>query len=186
MRHTFICLILLVWGDVSPAAVGETEFVEDFVFQASDGSILIEDGDSFWMGNHKVRLYGVDTVEVGQPCLDGVRTIDCHAETMSYIQPLLSDPELICRPIRGKFGRPQISDGRYVSICYIGDEELNRRIVRDGWAVHYERIGGTYYEADEAFARASQAGLHKYEFDRPIDFRRDPPEVCFPATEAEN
>ncbi len=170
-RYLFTALSALLLA-VSSTAESPIEFVPDFVFKASDGSILIEDGDSFWVGNHRVRLLGIDTLESNQPCDGNNVNVDCTKLTMKYVEPLLNDPSLICHPQIGKYGKPRMSGGRYVSVCLVNGKELNQKMVRDGYAVAFKSMSGKRYEEAEKRARATRSGLHKYKFERPIEFRR--------------
>lgn len=178
VRWLVYAIMVILYTANDPAnAQSDYIFIDDFEFHASDGPVDIEDGDSFWMGYHRVRLFGVDTVETTQVCTSGNQSVDCYALTMDYMLPLLNDPSLHCRPLLGRNQKPRMSHGRYVAICYVNGIELNRQMVRDGWAVSYQQTGGTAFDALEGEAAIARRGLHQFQFDRPIDARRAP-SVC--------
>ena len=103
----FLVVSVLYFVLMLDSALAETKSrplipISDFRFQASDGSILIEDGGSFWVGSHRVRLFGVDTIEKGQICTAQNRSVDCHAETIKLVEPLIKSSSLVCQPLMGK------------------------------------------------------------------------------------
>lgn len=64
---------------------------------------------------------------------------------------------------------------RALAVCRAGEVELNREMVRLGWAVaYYPRSGveGPHYDAEEAEAEAAQRGLWSGAFVRPEERRR--------------
>ena len=115
---------------------------------------------------------GIDTVEPNQPCEGQGQTVDCHRLTMEFVEPLFNDPSLTCKPHMGKGGLPLMDNGRYVATCFVQGKELNRRLIAEGYAVAFERLGGEEYEKAEAAARAGAKGIYRYKFERPIEFRR--------------
>lgn len=174
MMKIVLCLSAsLLFGLNSRAE--ENKLIRGVEFKASDGSVLIEDGDSFWIGIHRVRLLGIDTIESNQTCESKGMTIDCHAETMAYVTPLFKDPTLVCRPILGKNEKPKIDQGgRYVVICETKSGELNRKLISDGWAVPDRDNAVPSFAALQKAAKAKGAGLHRYTFKHPHDHRNPP------------
>ena len=167
----------------TPGYAEPLKVIKGVEFKASDGSILIEDGDSFWIGIHRVRLLGIDTIEANQTCESKGKTVDCHAETMAYVTPLFKDPSLVCRPILGKNEKPKIDQGgRYVVICETKDGELNRKMIKDGWAVPDRDNAVPSFPTLEKAAKLMRTGLHRYTFKHPHDHRNPPkPAAACPA-----
>ena len=60
--------------------------------------------------------------------------------------------------------------GRVVAVCFKGNEDLNRWMVANGWAVAYKRYSVDYV-ASEAAARRSQINIWSGSFDMPWDWR---------------
>ena len=56
------------------------------------------------------------------------------------------------------------------AICFKGDEDLNRWMVANGWAVAYRRYSEDYV-ADEDAARRSRTNIWSGDFDMPWDWR---------------
>ncbi|MEZ5945514.1 MAG: thermonuclease family protein [Hyphomonas sp.] len=169
-------LILICLAAACASAYAEPTGLEPYYpgveFKAGDGPIVIEDGDSFWIGIHRVRLLGIDTVEPNQPCEGASQTVDCHGMTMQFVSGLFESPSLVCQLHMGKEGLPLMDDGRYISTCFVGGKELNRMLVEEGFAVAYDPKTSEVYTKAEAVARAKHKGLHKYKFEDPIEYRR--------------
>ena len=62
--------------------------------------------------------------------------------------------------------------GRMVADCFAGPENLNRWMVREGWAVAYRQYS-TAYIAAEDHARTGQRGIWQGRFDMPWDWRAE-------------
>ena len=63
--------------------------------------------------------------------------------------------------------------GRVVAVCFKGNEDLNRWMVANGWAVAYRRYS-LDYAADEAAARPSGINIWSGSFDMPWNWRAQP------------
>jgi endonuclease YncB( thermonuclease family) len=61
--------------------------------------------------------------------------------------------------------------GRLVAICYVGADDLNARMVREGWALAYRRYASDYVD-QEVQARAAGSGIWQGQFIEPWDWRR--------------
>jgi endonuclease YncB( thermonuclease family) len=57
-----------------------------------------------------------------------------------------------------------------VAICFKGNDDLNRWMVANGWAVAYRRYSVDYV-ADEDAARQSRINIWSGDFDMPWDWR---------------
>jgi endonuclease YncB( thermonuclease family) len=60
--------------------------------------------------------------------------------------------------------------GRIVAVCFKGNEDLNRWMVANGWAVAYRRYSVDYV-TDEDTARRSRINIWSGAFDMPWDWR---------------
>mgnify|MGYP001430211549 CR=1 FL=1 len=58
--------------------------------------------------------------------------------------------------------------GRLLGICSAGGKDLNREMVREGYAMSYGD-----FEAEQRAAKEAKRGLWSGEFQRPRDWRRD-------------
>ncbi len=99
------------------------------------------DGDTLAIDTVRVRLFGIDAPERGQPCRDGG---DCGAQATAFLTDLIGD-----RPVRCI--REDVDQyGRVVGTCYAGGTDLNRAMVRAGHAVPYLEFSLRY--ADDVVA----------------------------------
>ena len=61
---------------------------------------------------------------------------------------------------------------RALAICHVGGENLNERIVREGWALDFWRYSTDYLKA-EANAKRAGAGIWRGEFTPPWKWRAE-------------
>ncbi|WP_171257620.1 thermonuclease family protein, partial [Acinetobacter baumannii] len=66
--------------------------------------------------------------------------------------------------------RPIDRRGRTGARCEVGGEDIQKWLVRSGWALAYVRLSKDY-EADEAAAREAKAGMWQGAFIAPWDWR---------------
>lgn len=108
----------------------------------------VMDGDTFKSGDTRVRLWGIDAPEKGQPFAD---------EARARLKEL----------IEGKAVRLEWKDkdqhSREVAIVYAGSTNINLQMVKDGLAWHYEYFAPDAEDlaAAEKAARKSRKGLWK-------------------------
>ena len=127
--------------------------------------VSVVDGDSLRREGEDIRLHGIDAPELGQRCRDGRdRAYDCGGEAKAALKQLIGRSDVECR----------IGDedryGRGIATCYAGGLELNREMVRRGWAIAYLRHTQVYLAAARE-ARAARRGLWQGGFELPEDFR---------------
>ena len=90
----------------------------------------------------------------------------CGREATSVLQRLIQDRKVTCTT------RDQDRYGRSVSICKAGTLELNRSMVRQGWAIDYTRYSGGHYQTDEREAERLKSGMWRGKFVKPWEWRR--------------
>lgn len=125
----------------------------------------IVDGDTVEISGTKIRLNGIDAPETDQLCLD--------AKGGKWACGVASRDALVARSA----GRPwactvsgQDRYGRSLATCSVGGEDVERWMVRSGWALSFVRYSHTY-DADEAAARGAKSGLWAGSFIAPWDWR---------------
>jgi endonuclease YncB( thermonuclease family) len=119
------------------------------------------DGDSIAITEYRLRLSGIDAPELHQTCVKKGRSYPCGYVARAYVQALLDKAKVMCTATsHDKYGRALV-------VCHQNGEDLNARLVRDGWAVSYGR-----YKAEEKAAQASGVGLWAGTFTRPDVIRR--------------
>jgi endonuclease YncB( thermonuclease family) len=153
----------LVWAAVMAAIlIGLDQFGYTTL---SPGRFKAVDGDSLRRGSLDVRLYGIDAPELNQQCNDGQGTsYSCGRDAKAALSELVSGKVLSCR------ARDVDRYGRTVAVCEVDGVEINREMVRKGWAIAYQRHGFGYVLA-ERDARKAQRGIWYGDFEPPEEYR---------------
>ena len=129
------------------------------------GPARVIDGDTLEVAGQRIRLHGIDAPETRQTCKAGGVTWHCG--------------ERASLALFGEIGRNQVRCeekdrdryGRVVAVCYAGGTNLNRWMVREGWAVAYRRFFNGYIPAENE-ARTAERNLWRGEFVMPWEWRR--------------
>jgi endonuclease YncB( thermonuclease family) len=129
--------------------------------------VSVIDGDSIRDGPRRIRLYGIDAPELRQQCRDGAgRAYRCGDAARAALETLIGGQEIGCHIFdTDKYGRD-------VGRCQAGSLQINREMVRQGWAVAYDRHSLDYMIA-EAEARRAGSGIWQGSFQRPEEYRRE-------------
>lgn len=125
----------------------------------------IRDGDQIVIGNTRIRLAGMDAPSLDQLCLNakGERW-SCGAAARDELVRYVGDKSWTCQPVRtDRFGR-------IVAKCEVDGEDIQKWLVRNGWALSFVRYSRAY-DQDEKDARAAKAGLWAGAFIAPWDWR---------------
>lgn len=125
--------------------------------QQISGQPRVIDGDTLAIDGTRVRLFGIDAPERGQPCRGGG---DCGAEASAYLVRLIAGRTVRCT-------QEDIDQyGRMVGTCFAGSTDLNRALVRAGHAVPYLEFSRRYegdavasprFSSPAAYRRAARA-----------------------------
>jgi endonuclease YncB( thermonuclease family) len=130
---------------------------------ALEGRAQASDGDSFRLGEQRVRLLGIDAPELRQTCRDEAGDAwPCGLQARDYMASLLRQGQVDCRP------EEHDQYGRLLAECTIGELDLAGAMVSKGLAISSGR-----YQAQEHAARQARIGIWRGEFDAPRDWRRD-------------
>ncbi len=132
------------------------------------GSTRIADGDSLEVGGIRVRLVGIDAPELHQTCRDREgQVVLCGQIARAMLEELALAGPVACTPLdTDRFDR-------VLALCRNAREEMNRAMVRAGWASAYE--GDPTYAAEEQAAARAGRGIHALRYDRPAAWRRANP-----------
>lgn len=114
------------------------------------------------------RIYGVDAVELDQTCTtrEGEEW-PCGREAAEALRRFLEGRRVGCET------RERDDDGRHVSICYAGKDNLSAWAAREGWAVADRDAPRLLnFSSEEGAARFLRKGIWSGAFERPEDWRR--------------
>lgn len=135
-----------------------------------DGRATVIDGDTIAVEGTapRIRLDAIDAPESAQPCVDstGARYL-CGTRAAESLADII-----------GRNGRVTCTEkekdryGRIVAVCIVGATDINREMVRRGWAIEYKQYSDGRYSAAEAEAKSAKAGLWAGAFDEPAEWRK--------------
>lgn len=125
----------------------------------------IREGDQLQIGNTRIRLGGIDAPSVDQLCLNskGERWT-CGVAARDELVKFAGNKPWTCHTHRVD------RRGRTVARCEVDGEDIQKWMVKNGWALAYVRFSKDY-EADEKAAREAKAGMWAGAFIAPWDWR---------------
>lgn len=125
------------------------------------GRAIALDGDTIRVGETRVRLVGLDAVEIDQTCTEGGLEWKCGREAHQFLTGLVQRGEMRCTVE----GRDQYR--RMLGRCKAtGTPDIGESIVRAGWAVT-----DLDYAAALVEARAKRRGIWSGDFIDPREWR---------------
>lgn len=135
--------------------------------QITAGTVRVIDGDTFDVGDTRVRLFGIDAPEANQTC-----------KTEQGLNWRCGD--WVSRAVRaqyqGKHARCEAMDtdryGRTVARCQIEGRDIGDDLVAQGLAFAYRRYAMDY-DLTEKQAAIAQRGLWAMQVQDPAAFRRE-------------
>ena len=144
--------------------------------QASEiiGIPKVVDGDTIHIKSYKIRLEGIDAPEMKQKCKKPFLQIMFFNFQKDYDCGLISKKKLIQKignkPVKCiLLGKDRYK--RYLAKCLKDSLDLNRWMVRNGYAVAYRKYSKLYI-LDENFAKQEKLGLWKGTFVKPEKWRK--------------
>ena len=125
----------------------------------------IKDGDTFVIGGLlNVRLFGIDTPESKQKCLDENNIqYNCGIKAKEYLAKLTANKNITCV----NNGTDQYN--RFLFVCKNDTNNINQAMVKNGLAVAYLH---EEYKQDEEYATQNKLGIWKGSFERPEVWRK--------------
>ena len=125
----------------------------------------IRDGDQIMIGGSRIRLAGIDAPSADQLCLNtkGERWT-CGVAARDELIHHTDKKSWICHVTRVD------PHGRVVAKCDVDGEDIQKWIVKNGWALSNTRRSHDY-DADEKAAREAKAGMWQGAFIAPWDWR---------------
>jgi endonuclease YncB( thermonuclease family) len=157
IRPVMIGFIGAILGGLFALTIVGTGFGTRDKRQAYAGPAVSEtvfNAETLLLNGDLLRLRGIDSYEVGQPCRLGARVEDCGAESTRALRRIVEGAFLMCAL------DAQNDPTARVATCTAvrpGGEEFNvaRRLVEEGYALS---VGGLYQSASDD-ARARGRGL---------------------------
>jgi endonuclease YncB( thermonuclease family) len=130
------------------------------------GTARVREGDTVLVANFRIRLGGIDAPSVDQLCLDnqGERW-SCGIAARDELIKHADNKPWICHA-----GQNADRRGRIVARCEVDGQDIQKWLVRNGWALSNVRFSHDYDE-DEKAAREAKAGMWQGAFIAPWDWR---------------
>ncbi|MDC0618887.1 thermonuclease family protein [Pelagibacteraceae bacterium] len=126
----------------------------------------ITDGDTIKILNKRIRFHGIDTPEKKQICSKNSKEYSCGQEATNALIKKIDGNPVTCK-LQDKLDRYK----RYIGVCFLGEVDLNKWMVRNGYAVAYRRYAEDYIE-DENYAKKNKIGLWSGYFIYPEKWRK--------------
>ena len=153
MRRLALLLCLLI---ATPPGFAETII----------GVASVTDGDSLEIRGIRIRLHGIDAPESRQLCTrPSEKTWRCGQQAALALADRIGRRSVTCE------ARDTDRYGRTIAVCLQDGEDLNRWMVREGWAVAYRQYSLDYL-SDEAEAKSAGRNIWSGSFVMPWDWRR--------------
>jgi endonuclease YncB( thermonuclease family) len=139
-------------------------------FKVTAGEIsgvpTITDGDTIKILKKRIRFHGIDTPEKKQICVRNSKEYNCGEEATKALKRKIGGNLVTCR-VQKKLDRYK----RYIGVCFLEGINLNKWMVRNGYAVAYRRYSKDYIE-DENYAKINKFGLWSGYFIHPKKWRK--------------
>ncbi|MDB9529073.1 thermonuclease family protein [Oscillatoria sp. CS-180] len=130
------------------------------------GRAWIIDGDSLEINGRKIRLWGIDAVELQQTCTVNNRPWACGKIAQKVLRNVIADAPLTC------IARDIDRYGRTVAECFLGSgSSINATMVERGWALAYRRYTEQYLPHEDR-ARMRKLGIWQSSFVAPWEWRK--------------
>ena len=130
------------------------------------GLPIITDGDTIKISNNKIRLHGIDAPEKKQKCTKNKKIYNCGVFATQALTKKIGKKLVKCLTQKKKDRY-----NRFIGICFVEHEDLNKWMVRNGYAVAYKRYSKDYI-LDEEFAKTNKLGLWSGTFLNPEKWRK--------------
>ena len=130
------------------------------------GVPVITDGDTVKILNNKIRLHGIDAPEKNQTCVRNKKIYNCGIVATKALIKKISKNKVKCLTQKKKDRYK-----RFIGVCFVKKDNLNKWMVRNGYAIAYRRYSKKYI-LDEEFARKNKLGLWSGSFLNPEKWRK--------------
>ncbi len=146
-------------------AIERLTATENVITANAGEKVKVVDGDSLEIGGRRIRLLGIDSPEYRQTCYDKRhKRYSCGIKAKQHMEQLVAAGDVECK----ETGTDRYK--RSLCVCYSGEKDLNKEMVRSGWAVVYRDEGAGYREAEQD-AKKHRRGIWQGKFMRPELYR---------------
>ena len=139
------------------------------------GVAKVIDGDTIRIEKKKIRLFGIDAPEKKQKCQKPWLTISFMTFNKDYPCGEISKLKLKNK-INNKFITCKSTNKdrykRFIAECFKGKTNINRWMVRNGYAIVYKKYSKKYLAA-ENLAKNEKLGLWVGTFEMPWEWRKE-------------
>ena len=139
------------------------------------GIAKVVDGDTIKIENKKIRLFGIDAPEKKQKCRKPWLTISFLTFNKDYPCGEISTLKLKNK-INNKFITCKSTNidryKRFIAECFKNKTNINRWMVRNGYAVAYKKYSRKYLTF-ENLAKDDKLGIWIGSFQMPWEWRRE-------------
>jgi endonuclease YncB( thermonuclease family) len=129
------------------------------------GEARVIDGDTIVIHGQHIRLEGIDAPETAQRCGTPGHEWACGQDASVALSNWLANQTVSCSP-KGK-DRYQ----RTLAQCFLGSDDIQARLVSNGWALAYRKYSSEYVSAED-LAKSKKIGLWQGDFQAPWDWRK--------------
>jgi endonuclease YncB( thermonuclease family) len=117
------------------------------------GVAHVVDGDTISIGETRIRLEGIDAPEAGQTCKrKWIGYWSCGSAATNALAALIESKTVTCE------GRGLDKYGRTLAVCFVDGEDVNARMVRQGYAWAFVKYSASYVK-EEMEAKAKSLGI---------------------------
>lgn len=130
------------------------------------GFAKVIDGDTIKILNKSIRLHGIDTPERKQKCFKESKEYNCGQVATNILKKKINNKQVVCK-LKNTLDRYK----RFIGVCFSQGKNLNKWLVRNGYAVAYRRYSNDYIK-DEQHAKENKIGLWSGTFLQPEKWRK--------------
>ena len=139
------------------------------------GKAKVIDGDTIKINKKKIRLFGIDAPEKKQICkktyinflvFNFQKDYKCGKESTLALLKKIGNRKVKCILKKNK----DIYK-RSIGICYIKNKDINKWLVKNGYAIAYKKYSKKYV-LDEQYAKENKLGIWRGNFIEPEKWRR--------------
>ncbi len=149
--------------------------MESGEIKSISGMVEVIDGDTIKIEKKKIRLFGIDAPEKKQKCQKPWLTISFMTFNKDYPCGEISKLKLKNK-INNKFITCKSTNKdrykRFIAECFKGKTNINRWMVRNGYAIVYKKYSKKYLAA-ENLAKNEKLGLWVGTFEMPWEWRKE-------------